>query len=37
MSDVEREGIKEYMKNYCYKGKNLVNYLINRAEELENV
>ena len=36
MSDVERERRKEYMKNYYYKRKNLMNYLINHAKELEN-
>ena len=36
MTEVDRGNEKEYMKNYYYKRKKLVNYLINPAEELEN-
>ena len=32
---IEKE--KKYMKRYYYKRKNLLNHLINRVEELENV
>ena len=37
MSDEDIERKKEYIRNYCYKRKNLLNHLINRIEELENV
>ena len=37
ISGVDREIRKEYMKNYYHKGINLLNHLINHAEELENV
>ena len=36
MSVEERERKKEHMKNYYYKIKYLLNYLINRIKELEN-
>ena len=32
---IEKE--KNYMENYYYKIKNLLNHFINRVEELENV
>ena len=28
---------EEYMKNYYYKRKHLLNHSVNRVEELENV
>ena len=37
MSDESKEREKEYIKNYYYKRKTLLNNLINRVEELENV
>ena len=37
MSDLDQKRRKEFMKNYYYKRKKLLNDLINRAEELENV
>ena len=37
MSEEDRERRKEYMKNYCYKRKDLLIHLINRVEELENI
>ena len=37
MSDEDIERKKEYIRNYYYKRKNLLNHLINRIEELENV
>ena len=37
MSDESKEREKEYTKNYYYKRKTLLNNLINRVEELENV
>ena len=36
MSHDDRER-KKYMRSYYYKRKNLLNHLINRVEELENV
>ena len=33
---IEKEQ-KEYMRSYYYERKNLLNHLIDRAEELENV
>lgn len=35
--DVEIERRKIYIKNYHYKRKNCLNYLINHAEEVENI
>ena len=37
MLDEDRESKKEYMRNYYYKRKHLINHLINCVEELENV
>ena len=37
MSDEDRERKKEYKKNYYNKRKNLLGYLINCVEKLENV
>ena len=33
MLDADRESKKEYMKNYYYKRKNLLNHLINNELE----
>ena len=37
MSDADRQRKKEYMKNYYYKRKNLLNNLIDHVDKLENV
>ena len=37
ISDKNRETENEYMRNYYYKSKNLLNHLINCVEKLENV
>ena len=37
MAEKERERKKDYMRNYCYKRKNLLNHVISCVEELENV
>ena len=37
ISDEVSERKKEYVRNYYYKSKNLLNHLINCVEELENV
>ena len=37
MSDEDREKKKEYTRNYQLKRKNLLNYLFNPLEELEDV
>ena len=34
---VEDRNKEEYMQNYCYKIKKLLNHLINSVEELENI
>ena len=36
ISDEVSERKKEYVRNYYYKSKNLLNHLINCVEELEN-
>ena len=36
MPETHKERKKEYMKNH-HKRKDLLNYLINRVEELENI
>lgn len=37
MLDEDRKSKKEYLRNYYYQRKNLLNHLINSVEELENV
>ena len=37
MSDKDRERKRENMRNYYYKRKIFLNYLINCIEQLENV
>ena len=37
MSDEDSKKRKGFMANFCYKRKNLLNYLIDHVEELKNV
>ena len=37
MPDADSERKREYMQNYYYKRKKLLNHLLNYVEELENV